>query len=42
MITTRDKSGEGESHDGWNDFIIVQEGEAKFIHEATIALAISA
>lgn len=30
MITTRDKSGEGESHDNWNDFIIVQEGEAKF------------
>lgn len=30
MITTRDKSGEGESHAGWNDFIIVQEGEATF------------
>jgi quercetin dioxygenase-like cupin family protein len=30
MITTRDKSGEGESHTAWNDFIIVQEGEASF------------
>ena len=30
MITTREKSGEGESHDNWNDFIIVQEGKAKF------------
>ena len=36
MITTRDKSGEGESHDNWNDFIIVQEGEAKFTLGGTL------
>ena len=36
MITTRDKSGEGESHDSWNDFIIVQEGEAKFTLGGTL------
>lgn len=36
MITTREKSGEGESHDSWNDFIIVQEGEAKFTLGGTL------
>ena len=36
MITTRDKSGEGESHAGWNDFIIVQEGEARFTLGGTL------
>lgn len=36
MITTRDKSGEGESHDSWNDFIFVQEGEAKFTLGGTL------
>lgn len=36
MITTRDKSGEGETHAGWNDFIIVQEGEAKFTLGGTL------
>ena len=36
MITTRDKYGEGESHDNWNDFIIVQEGEAKFTLGGTL------
>ena len=36
MITTRDKSGEGESHSGWNDFIIVQEGEARFTLGGTL------
>ncbi|MEY4965494.1 MAG: hypothetical protein RL274_1077 [Pseudomonadota bacterium] len=36
MITTRDKSGEGESHAGWNDFIIVQEGEASFTLGGTL------
>jgi mannose-6-phosphate isomerase-like protein (cupin superfamily) len=36
MITTRDKSGEGESHAGWNDFIIVQEGEAHFTLGGTL------
>ena len=36
MITTRDKSGEGESHSGWNDFIIVQEGQATFTLGGTL------
>jgi len=36
MITTRDKSGEGESHAGWNDFIIVQEGQATFTLGGTL------
>jgi len=36
MITTRDKSGEGETHAGWNDFIIVQEGEARFTLGGTL------
>jgi mannose-6-phosphate isomerase-like protein (cupin superfamily) len=36
MITTRDRSGEGESHAGWNDFIIVQEGEATFTLGGTL------
>lgn len=36
MITARDKSGEGESHAGWNDFIIVQEGEATFTLGGTL------
>lgn len=30
MITTRDKSGEGEMHPHFNDFIFFREGEAKF------------
>ena len=36
MITTRDKAGEGESHSGWNDFIIVQEGQATFTLGGTL------
>jgi quercetin dioxygenase-like cupin family protein len=36
MITTRDKSGDGETHAGWNDFIIVQEGEARFTLGGTL------
>lgn len=36
MITTRDQSGEGETHAGWNDFIIIQEGEARFALGGTL------
>lgn len=36
LITTRDKSGEGETHAAWNDFIVVQEGEASFTLGGTL------
>ncbi|HWM60848.1 MAG TPA: hypothetical protein VNN98_01790 [Rhizomicrobium sp.] len=29
--TIRDKDGQAEVHDGWNDHIFVQEGEASFV-----------
>lgn len=36
MVTTRDKSGEGEMHPHFNDFIFFQEGEAKFTLGGTL------
>jgi mannose-6-phosphate isomerase-like protein (cupin superfamily) len=37
MITSRDKSGEAESHANWIDHIFVQEGGATMILGGTIA-----
>jgi mannose-6-phosphate isomerase-like protein (cupin superfamily) len=36
MVTTRDKSGEGEMHPHFNDFIFFQEGEASFTLGGTL------
>jgi mannose-6-phosphate isomerase-like protein (cupin superfamily) len=33
--TIRDKDGQAEVHDGWNDHIFVQEGEASFVTGGT-------
>jgi len=30
-VTTRDKDGQAEIHDSWNDNIFLQEGEASFV-----------